>query len=297
MKNIKFAALSVLAIPLLAACGERVHVDPNEFGYEINASGISKKEFKPGAHRLSWCSPFMPCPKFLTLQVSRDSYSGNIGTVFLPKSNVDLVNVEYGVQFRVRDNSEDRLLIVRESSSTRITARQNEIDTANLADKFLVRVVPETIIDSLKEYTVDQTLTDVKTIGLKVRDEVNAYLRSQEIPLEVTELSFPNGIGSVPSQVIEAKRNLYAVGEQKERDLQAIRAELDIEDQRQAFQLVRIRNDIKNANAAGITYEEYVKLKVSERQVDAMERISQAASKAADSGQTFSVGILQTGAN
>jgi hypothetical protein len=81
----------------------------------------------------------------------------------------------------------------------------------------------------------------------------------------VTEVGFPNGIGEPPAEVIDAKRKLYAVEEQKARDLKALAADLVVEEQRQKIQKLRTENDKANAAVAGVDFTTYVYLKNMER--------------------------------
>ena len=95
------------------------------------------------------------------------------------------------------------------------------------------------------------------------KTQINQMLA--KTPVEVTELGFPNGIGEPPPEVLEAKRKLYAVEEQKARDIKALAAALTVEDHRQAVQTKRTINDLENAKTAGIDFATYVFLKNMER--------------------------------
>ena len=83
----------------------------------------------------------------------------------------------------------------------------------------------------------------------------------KDTPVEVTEFGFPNGVGTPPQVVLTAKEQLYAIDEEKAREIKALVAALEVEDQRQAVQRKRSENDTEIAKQLGIPVSEYIKLK------------------------------------
>jgi hypothetical protein len=143
------------------------------------------------------------------------------------------------------------------------------ITAERVYETFLQRKAPDAIVTALREHTVDEVLTNVPEIAAHTKEKINKML--EDAPIEVTELGFPNGIGEVPEEVLIAKRRLFAIGEDKARKIKSLEAELSVEDQRQAVQQKRVQNDIINAKSAGVSYYEYVSLKIQERFADAAE--------------------------
>lgn len=280
----------------LAGCGDPIKIYPNEVGFQIHASGIDDKEFQPGTYRLDFC--FVDaCPAIIRVQQSKAVHEVTVDRVFLPKSNVDLQEVKVAIQFRIKQKPSHRLLVAREVASEMAKDatspdRERLITSEAIWNVYLGRIAPATVIDGLKVFTVDQTLSEVVKIGATVKDQVNASLIQHDSPVEVTELTFNNGIGNVPNEVITAKRKLYAVNEEQARQIKALTAGLKVETRRQAFQLVRVKNDKKNSADAGIPYGEYVNLKVLERFSDAAEHIANAAETAAQNKVPFAVGNM-----
>jgi hypothetical protein len=279
----------------LVACGEMVTIQPNEVGFEISSSGVNPEIINPGATRLDFCGPGEACASLLRVEASKSSASMTITRVFLPKSNVDLENVTAGIQFRIKNTPEALRQVASEVRSVfaddRQSTRERKITSDAIYEVYIKRVVSGTIIDALKQYTVEETLSEVVLIGNYVKNEVNLALA--ETPVEVTELTFTNGIGTVPDEVITAKRKLYAIDENKERQIRALAAEISVEDKRQAFQKVRNLNDIKNAKQAGVPYDVYVSLKIEERRADALEKLADAANSSAEEGNLNSVMMYQ----
>jgi len=296
MKSLKnWSWLVVLFAVLVAGCyGPEVRVGPTETGYEVTSSGISAKEWTPGAYRLNWCGVGEACASILRVDVGKHVTEISVERVFLPKSNVDLENVTAALQMQVKNTPEARRQVmadVRAAVPEDTTSKGYEkiITQEAIAGVYVDRIIPEMIIQTLKLYTVEQTLSDVVVIGKAVLKAVNEKLK--ESPIIITELSFSNGIGQVPDVVINAKRDLYAVDEEKARTIKALAAELSIEEKRQAFQVVRVANNMKNAKSAGIPYKEYVELMTRERVADAMEAMAATAEMFARTGTPFGFGM------
>lgn len=149
------------------------------------------------------------------------------------------------------------------------------IITADMVyETYLKQKASEAIIMALREHTVDEVLTQVPEIAAHAMKTLNKMM--DDSPVEVTALSFPNGIGVPPDEVIDAKRKLFAIDEEKERMLRSLEADLQIETQRQAVQRARVHNDLINAEYAGVGYEVYVKLKNEERFADAADALADA---------------------
>jgi hypothetical protein len=259
-------AWAIFLAGLVIGCGERVSIQPGEVGRQLTTSGLEQDNRPPGAFRMESCV-FTACPKLVRLQTQKTTKLFKIDKLFLPKSNVDMTNVEVGLQFRVKQDkaslntifSEVRPVDAPDDGSSLVLV----ISTDMIYETYIQRKAPDAVITALREYQVDQVLSDVPEIAEFTKNKINELLA--ETPVEVTELGFPNGIGQPPDEVLDAKRRLYAVEEQKARDIKALEAELIIEKQRQLVQKLRTQNDLENAQAAGIDFATYVFLKNMER--------------------------------
>jgi hypothetical protein len=266
--------LSVLAIAVagvaLSACGERVKVNPGEVAKQIDQGGLDDEILGPGAYRLDACL-FGACPGLARLQVAKAAEEVTVGTVFLPKSNVDLSNVSFGIQFQIKREDKWINAAFNEIRSVPATdsgsSRQRIITSEMIFETYIQRKAPQAVIAALRQYTVEQVLSEVDVIAEFVQKKVNEDLTGT--PVRVTEFGFPNGIGSPPKVVLDQKRQLYAVAEQKERRIKQLEADLEIEQYRQAVQRVRVKNDRANAEKAGVPFDTYVFLKNMERFADA----------------------------
>lgn len=296
MKLLKYLSIIGLCLLAIGCVGEEVRVNSTEVGYKITAEGLSNKEWSPGVYRLDWCSGVGDaCDRFLRVDVGKHTTTISVTRVFLPKSNVDLENVEAAVQMQVKPTVEARQQVIKDvkavvpDDSVAPNGIEKLITQEAIAEVYINRIIPEMIIQTLKQYTVEQTLSDVVEIGKSVQQAVNGSLTTS--PVMVTELSFSNGIGQVPNEVITAKRKLYAVDEEKERTIKAISAELVVEEKRQAFQVVRVSNNKKNADKAGIPYGQYVELMTGERVADALETLAANSEMFASNGVPFGFGM------
>jgi hypothetical protein len=272
----KYTIPLLLSTALLTACGERVTVETGEVGKVLGTHGLEEKTYNPGAFRLEYCG-VNACPKLVRLQVNKSTTVLTIDSLFLPKSNVDISNVQVGIQFQVKDDQESIDRIYAEVRPEGAGDRTMMISAEKVYETFLARKAPDAIVTALREHTVDEVLTSVPEIAKHTKDAINKML--EDTPILVTELGFPNGIGEPPREVLVAKRRLFAIEEEKARQIKSLEAELAIEEQRQRVQKVRVQNDVINAQLAGVSYDVYVAGKNQERFADAADAMSEAVSE------------------
>lgn len=268
-------AITIILLSLITlGCGDRVTVNTGEVGKQINTSGLEEEIWEPGAYRLDACFA-SACPKLIRLQTARAASEITVASVFLPKSNVDLSDVKFGIQFHIKSDKGsinkafEEIRSAPAAESDQQSARERLISSEMIFETYVQRKAPEAVISALREFTVEQVLSEVDKIAKAAKDTVNVALK--DTPVEVTEFGFPNGIGTPPKEVLEAKRKLYAIDEEKAREIKALEAALEIEKQRQVVQTKRVENDVKNAKTAGVPYQIYVGLKNQERFADAAE--------------------------
>lgn len=261
---------------LLSGCiGERTSVQPGEVARQLTSSGLEEKIYQPGVFRMDACFA-SACPKLVRLQTNRTAVDLTIDSLFLPQSNVDLTNVTVGIQFRVKPDQASINQVYRDVKpvqASTVEGNQGEsgrvliITTDMVWDTFGKRKAPDAIVTALREYTVDQVLVNVPEIAAFTKDMINEMLA--DTPIEVTELGFPNGIGEVPAEVRESKRRLFAIEDDKAREIKALQAALEIEDQRQAVARMRATNDLEIANELGIPVSVYQCLRAMDSFADA----------------------------
>ena len=261
---------------LLAACGERVTVETGEVGKVLGTSGLEEKVVQPSSFRMEMC-PVSACPKLVRLQVSKSTTVLTIDSLYLPKSNVDIRNVQVGIVYEVKSDEESIAQIYQEVRPESVDSQVMLISSEKVYETYLARKAPDAIVTELRKHSVEEVLGQVPEIAEATKAAIEAMLG--DAPIKVTELGFPNGIGEVPREVIQAKRRLYAVDEEKARTVRALAAELEVEAQRQAVQKVRAENDVLNAKITGVPYDVYEHLKVQERFADAADAMAEAISE------------------
>jgi len=267
MKKLLFIPI-VLSVALLTGCGERVTINTGEVGKELGTNGLEEEIRKPGSFRMDTCI-FSACPKLVRLTTAKSAEEVTVAKVFLPKSNVDLTDVTFGMQFRIKDTPESQNQAFEEIKAQVVTDRELIITSDMIFNTFVKRKAPEAVIAALREYSIEDALTSPDTIAIFVLEQVNVALK--DTPVELTEFGFPNGVGTPPEEVLTAKRKLYAIDEEKAREIRALQAALEVEKQRQVVQQARVTNDVVNAKTAGVSFVEYVTLKNMERFADAAE--------------------------
>ncbi len=258
----------VLCLLALCACGQTVQVPSGTVGRQQSTSGLEEKIYEPGGYRLEAC-PFSACPVMVLLHTGLASEEINVGTIFLPQSNVDLSEVKIAIQFHTRPTEGAINKIYADVTSVHSEGSNDytrEITSDMQYSIYLQRMVPNLIIATLRDFTVEQALSDVDGISKAALKRINEEMKDQ--PVEVTEVGFPNGIGKPPEQVLEAKRNLYVVKENVTRQIQELEGQLGVEKQRQIVQQLRVNNDVANAKTAGLPVGEYMLLKTMERFAD-----------------------------
>lgn len=257
MRKLKRVALLLLVPLALSGCnmfGDRVTINSGEVGKQNTTSGLEEAIRQPGSFRMEACM-FSACPKLVRLQTAMDSKDVTINTVFLPKSNVDLSDVIFSVQYRVKADKGSVNQAYRDIRAELVSGNEYLISSDMIYRTYIAPFVSEAVIAALREFTVDQALTEPDTISRYIQGEVNKALEGT--PVEVTKLSFPNGVGSPPETVMVSKRALYAIDEEKAREIRSLAAQLEVEDQRQAIARKRAENDLQIAGDLGIPVAVY----------------------------------------
>ena len=257
--------LILAATLLLTACGEPVQIPSGYVGRILNTSGLDNHIIQPTTMRLDFCF-FSACPRMILLETGLDAEDISIGTVFLPKSNVDLSDVKLALQFRIKPDVQAQDRVYKEVPPKQVSGDVYSITSQQLYAIYLKRLVPNVIISLLRDYTVEEALANVDVIAKEALKKIHAEMG--DVPIEVVEVGFPNGVGKPPDAVLEVKRQLYVVKETISRQVAELEGSLRVEQQRQIVQALRVKNDVQNATAAGLPVDIYMALKVTERFAD-----------------------------
>ena len=262
----------MLSLILLTGCvGERVSIQPGEVGKVLSTDGLEEEIKQPGGFRLNTCY-ITACDRLVRLQTQKTTMLFDMTAVFLPKSNVDITNIQVGIQFRVKDDTnfieavflEVKPVVARTLEQyAEASERDLVITTEMLWETYIQRKAPDAVRTVLRDYSIDEILVQVPEISEVAKKAINEMLK--DTPIEVTELGFPNGIGEPPQEVLEAKRKFFAVKEETARSIAFFKAAVAIEEARQEVQKTRVKNDLENAKMAGVGYSEYTLLKIMER--------------------------------
>ena len=271
---------TLLTIPALAlmltgntAClGEQTSIQPGEVGKVLGTNGLEAEVHPPGTFRLDYCL-ISACQKLVRAQVNKSTQQLRIEHLFLPKSNINISNVEVGIQFQVKPDAASINKVFTEirpshgEGQSGETSRVLVISDDMLYATYIQRLAPNAIVTALRDHTVEEILSAVPEISHSTRDMINQMLKDS--PIEVTEVGFPNGIGNIPHEVMEKMHQLYAVNADRDRRIKSLEADIVVETQRQAFQHKRLGNNMQNAATAGISYETYVQLQALDTLADA----------------------------
>ena len=256
-------APALLGFAGTAGCGQPTSIQPGEVGKQLGTHGLEEAIHPPGAFRLEVCI-VSACPKLVRLQVNKSTQELKIDHLFLPKSSINISNVQVGLQFQVKQDTASINKIFEEVRSVHANGQAGETDRVLLITDemlyatYLQRLAPNAIVTALRNHTVDEILTNVPEISENTKQMINQMLA--DTPIEVTEVGFPNGIGEIPHEVMEKMHQLYAVRADMDRRIKALGADLIVEDHRQAVQHKRLGNQLRNAATAGVSYETYVQL-------------------------------------
>lgn len=259
--------LAVISSFSLMGCGRPITIPSGAVGRQLTTAGLESKVYAPSTMRLYWC-PIQACPSMVILHTGLTTEEVTVSTVFLPKSNVDLSDVKLAIQFRVKPTVEAENEIYKNVTSVPSSHEAGIRDiTADMVYKiYLQRIAPNVMISVLRDYTVEEALSNVDKISEAVLKALQQGLKNQ--PVEIVEVGFPNGIGHPPKEVLDAKRNLYVVAENVTRKIRELEGALRVEQQRQIVQQLRVQNDVANAKTAGLDVGRYIFLKNMERFAD-----------------------------
>ncbi len=269
MKLSRLASLLLVLIACihLSGCGRPITIPSGAVGRQLTTSGLESKVYAPGAMRLDWC-PIQACPSMVILHTGLTTEEVTVSTVFLPKSNVDLSDVKLALQFRVKPTVEAENEIYKNVTSVPSPDYHGirDITSHTVYQIYLQRIAPNVMISVLRDYTVEEVLSNVDKISEAVLKALQQGLKNQ--PIEVVEVGFPNGIGHPPQEVLEAKRKLFVVNENVTRQIRELEGAIRVEQQRQIVQQLRVKNDVTNAKLAELPIDRYMLLKIMERFAD-----------------------------
>lgn len=272
MKKVFLLLVFLLSAFALNGCGQPVVVNNGEIAVIISTKGMGDKIYESGAYKLPTCWFWRACPRMVRMQGTIASNEVVVDYIYLPKDTIALENVAIGIQFRVKQDKASRLSIFATMPGKETNERSSYlIPNEDIFDRHVKLIVPEAVISALKEYDVIESLSKTDEIAAAIQTKVNESLAKDNSPIEVTRLSFPNGIGKPPEIVSKSLERKYAIQSEMAREIEALEAALKIEEQRQAVQLKRAQNDDAIARFLRIPVELYTILKVYERFADAAE--------------------------
>lgn len=269
MKRLILVFISLLSVLFLAGCGDRVTINSGEVGKQLTTEGLEDIIRDPGSFRMNVCFPWEACPKLVRLETAVSAQEITVDSVFLPESKIILENVKFGIQYKIRDDKASKDAAFATMRPKVVGERELLITTEDVFSTYIVRKAPETVIVALRGYTVEQSLVEVEKISSYVKDALNESLKNT--PVVITEFGFPNGVGVPPKLVLKAQEELFAIEAQKTRDIQALEADLTIQEHKQNVQLARAINDLEVAKKLNISVDKYMQLKILERFSDAAE--------------------------
>lgn len=276
MKNFLFLILTLF---FSTGCiGEQVYVGSGQVGKVVSSDGLENNIIKTSSFRLDAC-PFSACPYLVRMQTTKSTQKITIEQVFLNKSKIDLKNVEVSVQFRVRQDEKSINTVFKE-------ARPEEgiITQENIWKIYLERKTPAATVGILRNASVDDILSNIPEIEKDCENKLKE--ETKDLPIEITDFGFPNGIGDIPEKVINSYRALYAVEADKQKQIKQLQADLEVEKQSMAIQRVRAGNDKEIATSLGLSLKDYMQLKIDEKYSDAVITASH-------NNQPFALGSFQ----
>lgn len=265
--------LAILALPLLltvAACsGEQVTIQPGEVAKQLTGAGLEQNIRTPSSFRMDYCGQGQACARIVRVQVGRSTAEVKIDSLLLPRSNVDVTNITVGIQWRVRNTrpAQERIFAEVVPQAVPNSSTNLLISSATIWSTYGQRKVQAAIADAFNDLTVDEAMAIGTQLSSLVRARVEAALA--DTPIEVTELDVSNT--DVSEAVMVAKRALFAIQDSQARRIAELRAFQSVEEQRQAFQRLRARNDEEIARLLGMTPAQYMCLKTMERLADAAD--------------------------
>lgn len=262
-------------IAVLAACsGDPVTINPGELGRIMDKDGLKPQIYEAGQKRLEncWSSWGEVCQKMSVLSVAKVTRGLTIERAFLPLSDIPLNDIQMDIQFKVKDDEISKNYVWNTVRAKRHEMNSNILSVSSDAifDALIKGPAASITIELLKLYDIDQILSGAKIISDAALVAINKEL--EDVGVEVTRIDFPNGLGTPPEIVLEAKERLYAVEADKARQLAEIEAQLVIEKKRQTVQRVRAANNIeimkKVHNETGIDPAVYNSQQVAETFAD-----------------------------
>jgi hypothetical protein len=260
---------ALMTLALAGCAGEQVTIQSGEVAKQLTAKGMEEGLRNPSSFRLDYCGATQACPRIVRLQVGRSTAEVKIDSLLLPKSNVDVTNITVGFQWRVRATQAQYNRIFADVSPAPVQGKSVEmlISSEMVWNTYGRRKAQAAVADAFNDLNVDQAIGIGTSLSAFVKAKVDAAMA--DTPIEIVELDVSNT--DVSDEVIKAKRALFAIEDAKTRRILELQANQAIEQQRQAFQVLRAKNDQAIAESLGMTSGQYMCLKTMERLADAAD--------------------------
>ncbi|MFA5490719.1 MAG: SPFH domain-containing protein [Candidimonas sp.] len=233
-------AVALIAAIGLSACGEVVNVPPGEVAKESHTNGLEQEIRGPGGYRLSSCV-IGPCPKLIKMQTfeATEEVAGNY---FVPKSDLDM-NMTVSVRFRVRNDitSINRAFETIKAEIVPESRTEFIITSERMFNTYVKPAVPDAVRRAVANYEIDAMMANLETtreyVEQVVKDSVNST------PIEVLSVQFSNV--EWPEKVLERKRELRTIEDQRLIDLKRVETEMEVLAAKRSLAIASARVEIE----------------------------------------------------
>lgn len=226
MKNF---ILCLLAIPLLAACGQVVEVPPAHKGKILTENGYKPETIPPSKFRLDPC--FMYCDKLALIETSDRGMTEQF-KLFMPK---DQLNMSFDIRFTMSVNEDEATVDSVFSKMSPSTAppsyNAHYLVTANaIYETYGQPIIREKIRSVVAEYSINEVASSREAINHEVFKAVKQALIGTPITvkrLAFADLQFPDVI--VQAKEAAAERQVAIERAKAEKEVELVKLETQLE--------------------------------------------------------------------
>ncbi len=214
-------AISLAALVILTACGEKVEVPPANVGVVLDKSGYKPDFLPPSRFRLPVCWPWEACPELVLMQAADKQLKESMD-LFMPKSQLKVKDIE--VRFTVSVTKDKKVLrrILDRVIPNKYKSGQRVILLENVYTTYVQERVRAIVRQVLAEHKIEEIAANREAIGTTIFLNLRTQLTKIGAPVQVTQFSLARF--NPPEVILKA----YSLAEERKIDLQKAEADKDV---------------------------------------------------------------------
>lgn len=220
----------LMAIPLLAACGEKVEIPPAHVGMVLTKNGFRPDVLPPSKFRLEAC--FAYCDRLILVEVSDQGMKEEF-QLFMPQ---DQLNMSFDIRFTL-SVKDDATSITR--LFDRMTAGENGLISAlRVYHTYGQPIMREVVRTTMANYSIEEVAANRERINQELTQAVLTAMGPTPLTLSrmsLADVQFPAII--TEAKEAAAQRRIEIEREEAQRQVRMVQLETELETARMQRQI------------------------------------------------------------